>query len=111
MAHNNTPPGFPTTFYATHVMETVQQALTESKAAIERLVAERRVLQADVARYHAEAERLRQAILRRGWWREAGSPCAICGYDGAGYYQPETHVCAAHAAALDEAALDEATPD
>jgi hypothetical protein len=63
MSHNNTPPGFPAAFYATHVMETVQQALTESKAAIERLVAERRVLQADVARYRAVVERALQAVV------------------------------------------------
>jgi hypothetical protein len=46
----------------------------------------------ELAEARAERDRLRDAILTRGWWRE--SPCVLCGYTGPGYYQPETHVCA-----------------
>lgn len=52
-------------------------------------------------RAEAERDRLRNEILRRGWWRKAGAPCALCGYDGEGYYQPATHDCARLAAALE----------
>ena len=39
-----------------------------------------------------ELERL---IFDAGLWRTA--PCCLCGYNGQGYFQPETHACAAMA--------------
>jgi hypothetical protein len=39
-----------------------------------------------------EIHRLREEILKRGLWREA--PCILCGYNGRGYFQPDTHSCA-----------------
>ena len=40
----------------------------------------------------AEIERLREAILQSGLWRN--HPCVLCGYNGRGYYQAATHKCA-----------------
>ncbi len=39
-----------------------------------------------------EIERLRRLILMGRLWDEA--PCCLCGYNGRGYFQPETHKCA-----------------
>lgn len=30
--------------------------------------------------------------IKRGYWKSA--PCCICGYNGPGYFQEETHKCA-----------------
>lgn len=40
---------------------------------------------------------LENRILERNLWRESGKSCVICGYDGPGFYQPETHECAKRA--------------
>lgn len=40
-------------------------------------------------------ERYRKALLTAGLWKEA--PCVICGYNGRGYFQPDTHGCAGDA--------------
>jgi hypothetical protein len=47
-----------------------------------------------IAALEAENERLRAAIPPDAWKK---APCCICGYNGPGYYQPETHPCAARA--------------
>lgn len=107
------------------MLKQTNQALSQSKDAIERLLTERRDLQVErdhlrdevrearneAERLYARAEQaedferrasaLEQEILRRGWWMESGAPCALCGYEGPGYYQPETHDCARKAAELE----------
>ena len=40
----------------------------------------------------ARIKELEGALLRTGAWEIA--PCCICGYNGPGYYQPDTHACA-----------------
>ena len=45
----------------------------------------------------AEIKRLREALLNTG--AHNNPPCAICGYNGPNYYQPETHSCMAKARA------------
>ena len=45
----------------------------------------------------AENKRLREALLNTG--AHNNPPCAICGYNGPNYYQPETHSCMAKARA------------
>jgi hypothetical protein len=40
----------------------------------------------------ADVERLRAALLKRGL---SPAPCDICGYNGPGYHQSNTHSCAA----------------
>lgn len=44
------------------------------------------------AALRAELERYKRALRRRGL---SPAPCDICGYNGAGYYQPSQHECAA----------------
>jgi len=40
-----------------------------------------------------EIERLRAVAIKNGAMDEA--PCQVCGYDGPGFFQPESHHCAA----------------
>ena len=40
-----------------------------------------------------EIERLHHRLFRLGAMHD--SPCFCCGYNGVGYYQPDTHPCAA----------------
>ena len=47
----------------------------------------------------AEIEKLRSGMIRAGLHKEA--PCRICGYNGPGFYQPDTHSCVALAASHD----------
>lgn len=46
----------------------------------------------------AENKRLREALQNTG--AHNNPPCAICGYNGPNYYQPETHSCMAKARAV-----------
>lgn len=49
----------------------------------------------EIERLRAEVRRLRLLHLSRiDCKRFAQSPCYICGYNGAGYYQPDVHPCA-----------------
>lgn len=43
-----------------------------------------------------DASLWRKHISKRSTWRREfeKAPCFICGYNGAGYYQPDTHKCA-----------------
>ncbi len=43
----------------------------------------------------ARIRELEGALLKSGAWKIA--PCCICGYNGPGYYQPDTHECAKRA--------------
>lgn len=46
-----------------------------------------------------DAERYRQMLFERGAMETA--PCFCCGYNGPGYFQPDTHPCAVeHHAAI-----------
>lgn len=46
--------------------------------------------------------RLQDMLFARGAMAEA--PCFCCGYNGAGYFQPDSHPCAKrHHAAIDRA--------
>lgn len=40
-----------------------------------------------------EKERLENLLFKRGAMETA--PCFVCGYNGAGYYNPDVHKCAA----------------
>lgn len=53
---------------------------------------------AQLAALRAEIERLTTRLFDRGEMDKP--PCFVCGYNGAGYYNPDTHPCAAkhHAA-------------
>ncbi len=48
-----------------------------------------------------EIERLKRIILESELWQD-GPPCCICGYNGNGYFNPETHKCIAELQALKE---------
>lgn len=62
---------------------------------------------AQLAERDREAERLRDLLFASGAMTEA--PCFSCGYNGAGYFQPKTHPCAArHHAAIDAAMAERA---
>ena len=39
----------------------------------------------------AKVKKLRDALIK---FVMAEAPCAVCGYNGRGYYQPGTHACA-----------------
>lgn len=54
---------------------------------------------AEIERLRAENKRLRDGLPMHPELFEEG-PCYLCGYNGPGYYQPQTHPCAAryHAA-------------
>jgi hypothetical protein len=47
----------------------------------------------DAAAYEEEHAAMLSALL-------SPAPCRVCGYSGPGYYQPETHSCAAEVRAL-----------
>lgn len=47
----------------------------------------------------AEIRRLQDLLFERGEMAES-LPCFCCGYNGPGYYQPDTHPCAARHHAL-----------
>jgi len=67
---------------------------------------------AEVARLRAEVEKLERAyedmLFARGAMADA--PCFCCGYNGPGYYHPDTHPCAKRHHALERlgAAIDAA---
>jgi hypothetical protein len=42
----------------------------------------------------AEVDRLRGLVWRMQTHVAAPAPCRICGYNGEGFWQPETHACA-----------------
>lgn len=60
-----------------------------------------------LALLHAEIDRLRAAIIARAPQLLTDAPCVLCGYNGPGYYQPETHSCMAEYHAAQRAALKE----
>lgn len=66
--------------------------------AICRLFDSHTTLRARVAELEAERDRLSAQLRARGL---SPAPCDVCGYNGPGYYQPETHPCAAPVAAQD----------
>jgi hypothetical protein len=47
----------------------------------------------EIARLRAEVDILRDMLFARGAMKDA--PCFCCGYNGPGYFNPETHSCAA----------------
>ena len=68
-------------------------------AAYDALTAERDRLRADLAQAQKDAERFKKRLFEL---REMENPpCFVCGYNGSGYYSPDTHNCAAnHHAAI-----------
>ncbi len=53
----------------------------------------------NVLRLIAEVERYKKRLFEMGAMEEA--PCIFCDYNGPGYFQPDTHPCAAlHHAAM-----------
>ncbi len=55
---------------------------------------------AENKRLRAEVERYKKRLFEMGAMEEA--PCIFCGYNGPGYFQPDTHPCAAlHHAAME----------
>lgn len=54
----------------------------------------------------AEVDRLADLLFKSGRMLEA--PCFLCGYNGAGYFNPDKHICAErHHKLFEEGAQDE----
>ena len=80
--------------------QTTAMLIAERDALI--LETRERALKAEAERdaLRQDAERFAQMLFARGAMDQA--PCFFCGYNGAGYFTPEMHPCAArHHAALE----------
>ncbi len=68
---------------------TLEQRVKEQAEQYSELIAQ---LHRDVAERDVEIKRLRKYCFKAGLMAEA--PCFNCGYNGPGYFNPETHACA-----------------
>lgn len=72
--------------------EQARELLADTQASLREHMALVREAWTERDEAQAEVERLRGIIQRADLWKHA--PCVLCGYDGPGYHQPETHACA-----------------